>query len=295
MSHNIWLEEAAGRVGRNGKIRPQCAQMGDTQVPYPEGHYELRRTEDRKTVWTNVGPDATEALNAQRRAVAAGAARDAGTSLVEKPGRIHLKSKSNEYVERQFARGKDCHSVIAKATIAEFLPIAGVEYADQLTEAMILRWYAALRKNGNAKRTIHNTHIVVVGFLSWAGFETKPLAERAPTYTEKEVEIYEPEELKTFFGSFTNPYFQILFSTLLSTGMRMQGAMFREWHNVNFTRGMVTVTEKGNLGFDVKDKEERTVPTNASQAERLKVCKETRGKLPDRVSPEFPSTLSAHC
>ena len=45
-------------MGRNGKIRPRHAQVGNEQILYPEGHYELRHYESRKAVWTNVGDDA---------------------------------------------------------------------------------------------------------------------------------------------------------------------------------------------------------------------------------------------
>ena len=70
--------------------------------------------------------------------------------------------------------------MIAKAAITEFLPIVGIDQAAQLTEAMILRWKAALQKVPSSKRAIHNKHAVVFGTLRWAGFDsTPPLAPRA--------------------------------------------------------------------------------------------------------------------
>jgi integrase len=148
-------------------------------------------------------------------------------------------------------------------------------YADQLTEEIILRWYAALRKRGNSNRTLYNKHILIFGFLTWCG--VKHLAMKAPSYTEKKVEIYEPEQLKKFFASLTDRYHRIVFEVLLKTGLRMQEAMFLEWHNINWQHGTLTVTVKNDLGFDVKDRQERTLPIPADLVEHLKAWKDTHG------------------
>jgi hypothetical protein len=90
-------------VGRNGKIRPRYAQVGDAQKFFEVGHYECRYLEDGKTVWKNVGEDAAvaraEQLHTARILSAQGAAEAAGTKIVEAPGRINLKAKAEEYTE----------------------------------------------------------------------------------------------------------------------------------------------------------------------------------------------------
>jgi integrase len=281
-------------MGRNGKIRPRYARVGNEQILYPEGHYELRHYENRKAVWTNVGDAAACALAAQEQAVkrfaAEKAAGEAGVEIVAGPSRVNLRQKSQAYLDRQIARGKISHAEAFKNAIDEFIPCAGIEYADQLTEEIILRWYAALRKNGNSNRTIHNKHVAVFGFLRWCGVNTKPLAERTPTYTKKDVEVYEPEELNTLFQSITKPYYQIVFAVLLKTGLRMQEAMYLEWHNFNFQRGTLTVTTKDDLGFDVKDREERTLPIPGDLIEHLEGWRETHsGRLVLGTSNDTPN------
>jgi integrase len=50
--------------------------------------------------------------------------------------------------------------------------------------------------------------------------------------------------------------------------------------NFNFLRGTLSVRSKDDLGFDVKDKEERTVPIPTSMIERLKQWKQMhQGRL----------------
>ncbi|MGB6132541.1 MAG: site-specific integrase [Acidobacteriaceae bacterium] len=266
-------------MGRNGKLRPRYAQVGDEQIQYPQGHYELRRYEAGRLVCRNLGEDAAAALAEQqleiRRLAARKAAANAGVEITAEPGRIQLRLKAQAYIDRQTARGKIRHSETFKTAISEFLPIAAVDFADQLTEEIILRWYATLRKNGNSNRTIYNKHVSVFGFLKWCGVDTKRLAGSAPEFTEKDVEVYEPEELKAFFDSITDSYHRIVFDMLLKSGLRMQEAMYLEWPDFNLRLGTLTVKAKDELGFDVKDRAERTLPIPADLIEHLKVWKKT--------------------
>jgi len=268
-------------MGRNGKVRPGYARVGKAQLYYPEGHYVLRHSEGGRTIWKPVGSDPVDAKAEQtlatNRMVAESAAQAAGTRIVETDGRIQLRRKSLAFIDRQTARGKLAHVERFRSAFDEFLTSTGVEFADQLDEQKILRWYGAMRKIGNEDRTIHNKHIVVFGFLRWAGVDTKPLAARAPRYTKKEVEIYEPGELKIFFDSLKRPYHRIVFEVLLKTGLRMQEAMFLEWHNFNFDRGTLTLRERNAEGFEIKDRAERTLPIPMDLIEHLKQWKEDHG------------------
>jgi integrase len=280
-------------IGRNGKIRPRYAQVEAAQVCYPEGHYVLRHSEERRTIWTNAGEDAAHAqakqLHLSKMLVAQDAAEDAGTGLVDTPGMVSLKSKASEFHARQIARGKKRAAVQFKQAFEEFLTVVRVPNADQLTEAHILRWYAALRAK-NDDRTIYNKHVSVFGFLTWAGVNTKKLAERAPAYTQKAVEVYRPEELAQFFCHLTIPYHRIVFEVLLKTGLRMQEAMYLEWHQIDFARGTLTVRERNGDGFEIKDRAERTLPIPSDLIAHLKKWKEDHsGKLVLGTQNETPN------
>jgi integrase len=268
-------------MGRNGKIRPRFAQVGKAQIQYSQGHYELRHMQDGKMIWRNVGEDAAIAQaqrdNTAKRLVAKAAASDAGLKIEETQDRTRLADKAKAFRDRQEARGKTESVITFDNVIDEFRSVANVTFLDELTEDIILRWYAALRKRGNSDRTINNKHISLFGFLRWAGVDTKKLASRAPKYTEKSVEVYSADELKVFFASLTDSYHRIVFETLLKTGMRMQEAMFLEWHDIDFARGTVAVSEKEDLGFVIKDRAGRTLPIPADLVEHLQTWKEKHG------------------
>jgi hypothetical protein len=131
---------------------------------------------------------------------ARGAAEEAGTTIVEPLGRIVLRERAEDYRQRQKNRGKIRAAETFETAIEEFLPIVKARYADQLTEEHITRWYGALCAKGNSNRTIYNKHITVFGFLKWAGVSTRELAERAPSYTEKQPEAYRRQEMRQFFA-----------------------------------------------------------------------------------------------
>jgi len=268
-------------MGRNGKIRPRFAQVASAQIQYPQGHYELRHMQDGKMVWRNVGEDAAAAQAEQiltsRRLAVRVAAKAADIKVEDAPSKVSLREQAKAFVERQTARGKQESVITFENALEEFLFVAGVDNADQLTEQIILRWYAALRKRGNSERTINNKHVSIFGFLNWAGINTKALAKQAPKYTEKTVEVYEPEQLEVFFATLTSPYHRIVFEVLLKSGLRMQEAMFLEWHDINFARGTITVTEKNDLGFQIKDRAGRTLPIPADLVEHLQTWKEAHG------------------
>lgn len=267
--------------GRNGKIRPRYAQVGKAQIRYEQGHYELRLTEDGKRIWQNVGEDAATA-QAQReimakRLAAQAAASEAGLKVDIDAERPRLAEKAKAYRQRQEARGKSESVITFDNVIDDFKAIAKITYLDELTEEIVLRWYAALRKRGNSDRTINNKHTSLFGFLRWAGVETRKLAAKAPRYTEKAVEIYSTEQLKAFFACIKNDYHRIVFETLLKTGMRMQEAMFLEWHEIDFARGTIRVSEKDDLGFVIKDRAGRTLPIPTDLVKHLKQWKEKHG------------------
>src|SRR5664279_3132084 len=92
-------------IGRNGKIRPHYAQVGNAQRLYPEGHYDLRHTENRKTIWTNVGEDAAVAqaqqIQSAKKFAVRAAADEAGIQVVEGPSRVNLAERAKAYHDRQ--------------------------------------------------------------------------------------------------------------------------------------------------------------------------------------------------
>ena len=296
-------------MGKNGKIRPGYALVDGVARLLPEGHYVLRTYEGQRTVYTNAGADAADALAEQHRqahrAAVLAEADAAGIAVVDpSPSRIHLPTKRDEYIERHLSKGQQRASETSRIAIQDFLDATGVLYADQVNEAAVLKFYSYLRKSGskvkpvkikagakckrptkkpsvkagNKDRTIYNKHVSLFGFFKWLKLDTKALAERAPSYTKKEVAVYEDADLKALFAA-SPPYHRLVYQTLYKTGMRMQEAMNLEWPKVNFRGKKLLVREI--LDADdvedvrIKDREERSIPLPDELAAELRAWKES--------------------
>jgi integrase len=271
-------------IGGNHRIRPRYAMVNGKPEFFEVGHYELRLMIGGRMGWKNVGEDASEAQAQQiletKRAAAHVAAAEAGTKLVEtKGGRVHLADKAVEFEQRQIGLGFKRSAQVFKETFAEFAAVSKLTYADQISESVILAWYAVCRKSGNSARTVYNKHIQMFNFLGYLEREykiAKP-AMKAPKFTRTDVEIFKPEEIKAFFEAIDNPYHRIVFQVLLKTGMRKQEAMFLQWSDINWTAKTIRVAEKNDLGFTIKGKAERVVPVSGDLIEQLRAWKDTHG------------------
>jgi len=284
-TENGWKRYPAA-IGRNGKIRPDWVVidvLNNTQKRYPEGHYELRSYKGKKTVYDPVGANAADALAALHRKthylVARESAVAAGVQVVGDVvnKRPTLNAKKSEFLKRLKAKGHQRASETSLQAIDDFLDATSLTYVDEVNEEAVLRFYRSLRKRGNGDRTIYNKHMSLFAFFKWLKLDTKALAEKAPTYTEREVEIYDKEDLKALLDA-CDDYQRMVFETLLKTGMRMQEGMHLEWVNVDFRNKRIKVRERLDSDLpnvSIKDRAERSIPLDDGLAEALKVWKET--------------------
>jgi integrase len=269
-------------MGRNGRVRPDFVLIkGEQRGPYPEGHYALRTYAGSKVHYKNVGKDVTDALAARDREthllVARDSAKSADVQLVEETtgDRINLSKKETKFLTRQQDRGHERAAETAKQAIDDFLQITGHAYVDEITEDSILLFYRMLRLRGNADRTIYNKHISLFGFFKWLEIDTKKLAERPPSFTERVVVVYHSADLKTLFA-ICDPYQQLVLEVLLKTGLRMQEVMYLAWSNIDFRERKLHVLERMSIRKSIKDRGERTVPVPTDLIERLQEWRKKR-------------------
>jgi integrase len=272
-TENGWGRYTAA-IGRNGRVRPDYVIIkGAQRGPYPSGHYELRLYKGSKVHYKNVGKDPTEALSARYREmhllVARDSAKSAGVQIVEeKDARVHLRKRAIQFLTRQQDRGHERAAETAKQAIDDFLQITGHVYSDEIKEDSILLFYRTLRLRGNADRTIYNKHVSLFGFLRWLDIDTKKLADRPPSFTERAVVVYHPADLRTLFTA-CDPYQRLIFEVLLKTGLRMQEAMHLTWPDIDFREKKLRVLERTTIQKRIKDRGERIVPCPTDLIERL--------------------------
>jgi hypothetical protein len=93
-------------IERNGKVRPRYAQVGGAQQLFETGHYECRHLEDGKTVWKNVGEDASIARAEQLHLTSL-------TDLKSRPPRLLAE------LATRFFRSRHVATVIAAGGLAD--------------------------------------------------------------------------------------------------------------------------------------------------------------------------------
>jgi integrase len=250
--------------GRNGKLKAQHALIGGQPVLIPKSYYALRTYEGRKTVYRTIGSNVTEATSAlgkaERRMAAHAAAAEANTTLVDELKRFDLQVSKEKWLERLESRGKMKSVESVTTAIDQFLSATGHGYSDQITDESMITFYRALRTRGNEDRTVFNKAAFLAAWFRYMKLDVKSIIPERLTFTEKEVEIYDPEEITALLKACRSDYFRVVVQVLYMTGMRKQEAMHLKWVNVDFRRNEIRVREHRAAGSRIKDRAERTVP-----------------------------------
>lgn len=290
-------------VGKNGRVRPNYVFVDGKERAYPEGRYQLRTYEGSKMVYRDAGDNAAAAATAQIKAthvLTAKAEAKAGGVKVEEdpPGRKSLSRGLKRFIEATEDRGSHAAAVEYKPVCEDFLRVIGKTYADELTPEDILNFQKDLRDRGKSPRTIFNRHGYVVAFLKHLGLDTKSLAPKRPKFEKKLPEVYSPGELAAFFASVKDERLRLTFELLLKTGLRELEAVYLYWSNIDLKDGVLRVRSKPQLGFKIKDYEERDIPIPADLLARLNTyrkkhpsAKFVTGTKTDRPNKKLLRTL----
>ena len=107
-----------------------------------------------------------------------------------------------------------------------------------------------------------------MGFLKGQGVKGLVKKEDWPSYVEEEPEIYEPEELETFFDA-CNDEERHWFGFFLMTGMREQEVIYSDWKNFNPKKRTVTVKHNPKYDWTPKAYKERHIPIPESLVNSL--------------------------
>jgi len=265
-------------VGGNGRVRPGYVRQDGKLVEYPQGSYQLRYYVGSKVRYESIGDNAGECLlklhQKERLLAAQDAAAGAGAVLVEEPSRVKLQTQLNRFILATQDRGSNVAADAYRLAVNEFLTVTGKTYTDQLTSDDMRSYLRSLRGRGVSDRTLYNRHSNVKAFFKFCELDKK-LAPAAPKYEIGLPEVYTGAEIQTFFDSLKEDYHKLLFTVLLQCGLREMEAVYLCWPDIKYSTRTLLVCSKPDLGFAVKDKEEREVPLSDSLIEMFKAWRTT--------------------
>jgi integrase/recombinase XerD len=253
---------------RNQTLRSGYALIQGQPEYHPESVYYLRFLRGGKRVWQPVGSETDRAIAVLRntehdlRSVSLG--RSAPKSDVEPPASlspslVSLEDAIQSYLEevRRFRSPKTiaaCENMLSRFSAG----LPGKLIKD-ITRRNLLDHMSTLKGEGLGDRTICN-HISRINTLLKANGVINLLgAADKPKFDEKDVTAYNSDELAVLFAAATAEE-RLLFEFFLGTGFREQEVMYCTWANVDLKSKVASVWSKPEIGFRVKDKEERSVP-----------------------------------
>jgi integrase len=100
--------------------------------------------------------------------------------------------------------------------------------------------FAAGREEGLDQKTTNKRVVVMLTAMRGAGAEIKLRKGDWPKTTDKQIEVYTPDELRRFFVACTAEK-RVLFQTFLLTGFRSEEIATLTWSDINYTTGKIPV------------------------------------------------------
>jgi integrase len=270
-------------MGKKGRVKPDYARVNGKAVHFPVGHYELRFYEGRKLRYENVGNNAADALTAmlakEKMLTAKTAARDAGVTLPEVPGRVYLRRAAGLYVDDRKNHGAKEAARDAELVTGEFIADCGKTFLDEVTKDDLLCYQKNLRKQGQTDRTVANKHQRLRSFFRFAGVDVKAVMPAKPKFEKALPTVYTDEQINTLLtAADSDPYMRLAIELGLKCGLRDLEIVYLEWPDINWQDKTLRVQGKPSWGFKVKDSEQRDVPIPDDLLARLENWRTDHGK-----------------
>lgn len=256
---------------QNRKLKPLYAVVGGNPEHHPEGVYFLRYLKGEKRVWESVGPDPQLALVAKIKRERYIEAKASGVAVIDERPSTPTRA-TNESVAEYLAdvRENKSHKTYLGYSLALKLFLQSyTKPLDQLERRDVLKYIANLRAIKLAPCSIANRVRDLKVFVRNQGVTWPMLKSDKVRFTEKAVSPYSREMIADLMASAGGDEGD-LFQFFLCTGAREQEVEFATWADIDFDERVFRISEKLDLGFTPKDKEEGVIPIPDSLVERLR-------------------------
>lgn len=285
------------RGWRRVAVHPVRKGRGWIEAPYGAvelGQYQVRWYEGSRTHFASVGRDLQVAINQQEQKElelkAKNAADKAGIELVpEDSEALTLPEQAKKFVKEKEAGDLDEGTPVAyRNQIAEFLRVTGKRYARQINKQDLQMYLKALRERGLRPTSVWNNYHAIATFLKFCGIDHKLLLDeksRPQKDNGGTPESYSPEEVAAFMAALGKERYQLMFLTLLRSGMREREMSHLEWRDIDFIKGVLTVHDDktipiagkdgkpAEVRFRSKTRKSRQIPLESGLAVKLKAWK----------------------
>lgn len=254
-------------------------------VEYPEGRWQTRSRENGKQVYKDLlTPNGKPAPNGGVAYSMWESEQRKVKTIVAQGGtlrKLHtIKTAGAAYVKYLQSKPAPVAAGQASLVVEEFERVCSSPLVKAVTPACIAAYRAALRKRKMSDRTIVNKDRRLRSFLRFAKVDVDAImpSKDRPKHIKKLPHIYRRSQIDTIRAA-ADEYMGMVIDLGLMLGLREQEIMFSAFSDVDFERSVFSVTSKPDLGFIVKDKEDRQVPIPRVLLARIR---ERHDAAPDR-------------
>jgi integrase/recombinase XerD len=258
-------------LSANGRVKPDLVLVNGKQEHHPEGAYYIEWYEGARRRRLSVGRNAADA---QARRLAKEAELNAishGIAIAPQnsDGRVSLAAAIQDFLEEKSLQRKSKTHADYETALRYFQLSCPKQYLQDVTRRDLLSFTVYCRERlALSPRTVFNKFARIVAFLRAHKIKLHEKGD-APRFVNEEPEVYEKEELETFFSACVADE-RLWFEFFLMTGMREQEVMHVCWKDINFTDSIARVSYKPELGWSPKAYKEREIPIPAKLTAALK-------------------------
>lgn len=194
------------------------------------------------------------------------------------PDRLTLRDAIDTFLEELELTHRPTSHELFKFDLNEFATWGKhLVFLDQLARIDLLKYKEWAQKTGRSERTsgnkmgrVNQFHRSVLKIDPGKGLTTV----RDTKFVAKQVEVYSTADLEAFFSE-CSPEQNLLYTTLLQTGLRMKEAMYLYWSDVDLVKKVLHVRAKPEFDFKTKTWEERNITLPTRLAGLLAEAKKT--------------------
>jgi len=270
---------------KNGQFKPGVMIYSGTEHDATNGCYQIRIYKGRTAIHVSVGDDlaAAQVLLTKHNATRAKEAAEAMLGIAPAPKTQEDRKTISELAAAYVAKKKSPSQGLSRTsthlyetTLNAFVKSCAKRvFASDVTEDDVTGYCDLLVKQGYAPKSRAMRYTLVRGFLQTCGVDLKSLIESAThkrlgTKPEGDTTPYTKAEVEKLLAVST-PYYKMVFTLLLSTGMRFKEASHLTWANVLWDEGKISipgsqrVTNRGKVKeFQTKNRKSRKIPLYAS-------------------------------
>jgi integrase len=262
---------------KNGRVKPDAMTFNGKEYPIPaSSHFQLRCYQGNKAVYVTVGSDFDAAQSMLEKFIASRQHEAACTVLgIITPPPVNapktLADHLVEYLNKKKSLSLDLSATsihLYTTTLTEFVRRCKRNYATEITEGDVINFIDWLKGEGYAEKVWVRTtagkrirvdgdrkgysqkslvmrYITVRGFLRYCGVQVDEIIDsathkRLAVKVEGNTDPFTQYEIDRLFAA-CDDYYRVVFTFLLSTGMRFREASHLTWADVDLDKEAIHI------------------------------------------------------